>query len=144
MSNFVFSDQATESNCQIYNRFGMTETTGEDVAVQVMFPPNSIPVGEVSVQLTAVDASMPNLHVKDAHFLLVPQLCMPEGNRICPPPRLSYYFEIAGNATGKVNWTLHAQVCQYDGPVYPQDATPEQDVVDIPPPSLPPLPPVGQ
>jgi len=150
MSNFVFNDQATESNhgfmpCKIYNRFGTMETTGEDVAVQVMFPPNYIPVSDqISVQLTAVDAPMPNLRVKDAGFLLVTQVCRPENGVLCPPPRQIYYFKIAGNATGKVNWTLYAQVCPHDDPVYPQDATPEQDVVDTPPPSLPPLPPVGQ
>ena len=150
MSNFIFSDQATESNhgfmsCKIYNRFGSMETTGEDVVVRVVFPPNHITVhDQISVQLTAVDAPMPNLHVKHAGFMSVPQVCQPENGETCPPPQVAYHFTIAGNATGKVNWTLYAQVCQQEERFRPQDATPEQDDVDTPPPSLPPLPPVGQ
>jgi len=145
MSNLVFNNQATESNCQIYNRFGTRETTGGDVAVRVVFPPNYIPVSDqISVQLTAVDAPMPNLHVKNAGFLLVPQVCRPEKGEACPPPEAAYHFTIAGNATGKVNWTLYAHVCLNDDRIYPQDATPEQDDVDTPPPSLSPLLPVGQ
>ena len=150
MSNFIFSDQAKENKhgfmtCKIYNRFGTTETTGEDVAVEVVFPPNYIPIrDQISVQLTAVDAPMPNLHVKDADFLIVQPVCRPENGVSCPPPKATYHFTIAGNATGKVNWTLYAQVCQQEERFHPQDATPEQDDVDTPPPSLPPLPPVGQ
>ena len=144
-SSFVFNDQATESNCQIYNRFGTMETTGEDVTVRVVLPPNHIPVrDQISVQLTAVDAPMPNLHVKHAGFMFVPQVCRPENGETCPPRQVAYHFTIAGNATSKVNWALYAQVCLQEDRFRPQDATPEQDVVDIPPPLLSPLPPVGQ